>query len=174
MKLRLGLGTIRALSAGAAVLWLSLPAHAAGNWEVGKSLHTANGCTDCHARKDGATISDITNAIALQAPMNALFAAGGTQPLSADNISDISAYLNHLTFPVASLDQSSFNFAPISVDLTATRSFRLTNNGDANLNVSGASVSSTGYSVNATNCTGAPVAPGGHCDVVVTLSLIHI
>ena len=170
MKVRIGLALVRALSVAAAMLWLSAPAHAAGNWEVGKTLHTANGCTDCHARKDGASISDITNAIATQAPMNALFSASGSQPLSADNISDISAYLNHLTFPLASLDQSSFSFSPLSIDLTATHSFRLTNNGDANLNVSGASVSSTGYSVNAVNCTSAPVGPGGHCDVVVTFA----
>lgn len=168
MKLRIGRALVRALVAAAPMLWLATHVHAANNWEIGKTLHTSSGCTDCHARKDGASITDITNAIATQPLMTARFSAGGTQPLSADNISDISAYLNHLTFPLASLDQSSFTFSPISVDLTATRSFRLTNSGDANLNVSGASVSSTGYSVNAVNCTSAPVAPGGHCDVVVT------
>lgn len=171
MNVRMGLAGVRWLFASMAMLLASVQAHAAGNWEIGKSLHTGFGCTDCHARKDGASISDITNAIAAQ-PLMAKFKSGGTTPLSADQISDISAYLNNLTFPLASLDQSNFTFNPISVDLSATRAFRVTNTGDANLVVTGASVTGgNGYSVNASACTSAsvvPAPPNNHCDVIVT------
>ena len=171
MNVCMDLARVRRLLVSIGIVLASVQAQAAGNWEVGKVLHTSNGCTDCHARKDGASISDITNAIATQSDMTTRFAPGGTTPLSADQISDISAYLNHLNFPLASLDQSSFTFSPISVDLSATRAFRVTNSGDIDLIVTGANVSGTGYSVDASNCTAGPVAPtppNNHCDVIVT------
>jgi hypothetical protein len=172
MNVSMGLARVLRLLAAIGIASAAWQAHAAGNWEVGKVLHTSNGCTDCHARKDGASISDITNAIATVTDMTNRFSAGGTTPLSPDQISDISAYLNHLNFPLASLNPTSFSFSPVSVDLSATHAFRVTNSGDIDLLVTGASVSGgNGYSVDASNCTAAPVsptAPNNHCDVIVT------
>lgn len=169
MNFQSGRGVLRRFLGVICLLVFAGQAHATGDWENGLALHTADGCTGCHARKDGATVQNITDAIANVAAMNTRFKSpGGTvAALSVSDISDISAYLNNLLFPVASISPASFDFGGVAVGLTPTTTVRLSNitsTGGA-LTVSSVSVNdATNYSW--TGC--ASVAAGSFCDIVVT------
>lgn len=144
-------------------------AFADNNWELGKALHTANNCatSTCHAIKLGRSATNISNAIATVPRMS------GYSNLTADQISDIAAYLGKTTFPVAELSAvTTSDFGSISVGLTAIRSFQLKNNGDALLRVTSVSLSeTTNYTVTSDNCSGASVATGGGtCTVQITFA----
>jgi trimeric autotransporter adhesin len=163
MNVHIGHAVVRRLFAAIALLLLVAHAHALNNWETGKVLHTDNGCDGCHAAKFGASLTDLNNAISGQAAM------AGFSVLTNDQRSDIVAYLNNPEFPIASLSPTSHAFGSLSVDLTANRTFRLSNSGDDDLIVSGTSLSdTTNYTISSNGCAGASVAPGGFCDVVVT------
>ena len=173
MNVRMRFGGIWQLLASASLMLASAQGHANGDWEKGNILHGNNNCATCHTAKYNATIVAINTAIQNQPLMN-LFSSTGTSPLSVDDISDISAYLNHPTFPLATLDQSSFTFTSLSAELIAQRRFRVTNSGTANLIVTGASVTGgSGYSLDASNCTAGSLGftpPSNGCDVVVTFA----
>jgi len=155
---------MRLLLGAAALLVAAAPAHATGDWENGKTLHDANGCTDCHTRKDNRTAQNIVDAINAN-PGMFKFKPAGTNPLSTSDISDIAAYLGNPNFPIASISPTTYDFGGVAVGFTPTKSFRLSNTGFGPLSVTSVSVNDgTNYS-----WTGCPsVAAGDFCDIVVT------
>ena len=165
MSIQVRNAVVRSLLGAAGLLFIAAPVHAAGNWEVGKILHTDNTCTLCHSIKTGRSADQITTAIATE-PQMARFKAGGTNPLSVDNISDIAGYLSHQNFPIAALTPASFAFGEVAVGFPQSHVFSLSNSGDIALNVGTISISdATNYSVSST--CGATVTVGGSCDITV-------
>ena len=161
---------VRSLFASLPLLLASLQAHAINNWENGKDLHDAKGCATtpgCHGLKSGRSASDITDAIADQAPMNARFSAGKADFLSASDISDIAAYLNNLNFPKITVS-GSLDLGTRVAKLT-TNSVLLTVSNDGfgdDLNLTGAAVADTlNFGVSPTTCT---ITVGNSCDLTVT------
>jgi trimeric autotransporter adhesin len=142
-------------------------AQAANNWEIGKQLHQNNGCTDCHARKDGRTADQVTDAIANVPAMNYLGSALPNPPnLTADNISDIAAYLSNTSFPTASFSRSSISYANTAVGDTSVTNVTVSNDGDQDLNLSASLSDTTNYLVSLGTC--GTVAAGDSCVFSVT------
>jgi len=171
MKFQIPSSALSRIVGGVALLLLQFvpSAFAANNWERGKVLYAAN-CASCHfipTNKPNFTAAQISGAI-----------GGGVSQMStltfltADQITDIEAYLGKTTFPVAELSPTTSDFGSISMGLTANRSFQLKNKGDAPLNVSSVSLSdTTNYAVTSDNCSGASVSTGGGtCTVQITFS----
>lgn len=174
---------------GAIVLWLAAgPALALNNWENGDvQYHTI--CTNCHNNNPllsagGGAYPAPSPAGSSSSYLQGRFNSGaaGTQmgaphttvlrtannTIINDTVSDIAAYIGKLTYPRAALAAVTTNaFGSVSVDLTRTLSFRLSNSGTATLNVSSVSVSGgSNFSVNPNACP--TVSAGGSCDIVVT------
>jgi hypothetical protein len=162
-----------------ALLAVAGPALALNNWELGKDQFAAE-CASCHnlpnvfgggkqnfpAGQSATTVQGKINdgMRGLPDPL-----ATASDAIIHDTVSNIAAYLSKTTFPLAALAPSSVAFTAVSVDLTRTQTFRLTNSGDAALIVSGIAVSdSTNYSVPAGAC--ASVAVGSFCDFDVTFA----
>lgn len=166
---------------GIALVVLSQPLLAAGDWELGKGQYQTN-CTSCH-NLPGVTgggkraFPANYSAFAVQSRINAGmrgFVLPAVDPLKTSNdnitndtVSNIVAYLSKTIFPLAQLLPVTTNdFGSISVGLTQSLSFRLTNGGTDTLNVSSVSASDTNYTVPANPCP--TVAAGTSCDIVVT------
>ena len=153
------------------------PALALNNWELGKGQF-ATECTSCHnlpgvvgggkedfpAGQSAMTVQGKINS-GMRMPVDPLETANAAT--INDTISNIAAYLSKTTFPLATLSPLNFSFPDVSVDLTRTQSFRLSNTGTNTLNVSSITVSdNTNYSVPAGAC--ATVNAGAFCDFDVT------
>ena len=155
------------------------PALALNNWELGKDQFPAQ-CSGCHNLPGGVDPTREPfpaghSATTVQGKINAGM-RGLPDPLATANatiinetVSDIAAYLSRTTFPLATLSPLNVAFPDVSVDLTRTQTFRLSNGGTNTLNVSGITVSdNTNYSVPAGAC--ATVNAGSFCDFDVTFA----
>ena len=172
-------------------------ASAAGNWENGYNQYGAI-CTNCHNTDpnsgmtdpnhptyyypspipDGKDLPTLTNDI-----NSGLMAQGNTNgenaltALRANTsettiLTDISAYLNHTSVPIATVGGVTLAFGNVPVDgtTTASTSFRIYNTGNAALQLSSIAISDTAnFGVSSSGCSSiTSVGPNNFCTISVT------
>lgn len=171
--------TLASWLVGIALVAAAGPALALNNWELGQGQFAAE-CTACH-NLPGVVGGGKENfpagqsATTVQGKINAGM-RGLPDPLATanaaiinDTVSNIAAYLSKTTFPLATLSPLNVAFPAVSVDLTRTQTFRLTNTGTDTLTVIGIAVSdNTNYSVPAGACPS--VTSGSFCEFDVTFA----
>ena len=172
MTVDFGRALARALLGALAALLLAGPARATNDWENGRTLHTSNGCTGCHAAKYGATRTQFDNAITNQVAMN------GFASLGDSDRSDIVAYLGTFgNYPTISISPTTVNFGTLAVGSTDTASVRITNNGvcdnpgigcgGSTLSITASVSDGTNYARSPSSCS-IPRTGTNFCDVTVT------
>jgi len=174
----------RRLLCGALAVVACAGGHAANNFEAGKTAFNNFSCAQagCHTGvNDGLLNPSGGDARVLQdklnlttgtmrasnpdaAQLNPLRTAG---PIN-DTVSDIAAYIRRPNFPVAVVSTGFVNMGSAVVTLTtSTAVVRVTNNGDANLNLTASVADTTNFNVTPAACT---IAFSGtnFCDLTVT------
>lgn len=187
----------RWLVASAGALLLGTHVQAADNWEAGKTQYNAicTNCHSSSVGSSITRVAPHPepgfypavkptgeSASYLQGRFNAGVAAGSqmgapytnslrtgnnTSAPIADAVSDIAAYIAKPNFPTLAVSPSSVAFSSTAVGSTATRTIRLTNDGDTDLNVSSVSLTdNTNFSVPPNACS--IVAAGNFCEFTLT------
>jgi hypothetical protein len=123
------------------------------------ALGPGNTCTFVVSYTAAAPTQDATASVSVSGKKREIVA--GTAFFKVVGVAPVAA-------PVAALSTASLPFADTPVGATtADQLVRVTNTGNANLTISGLTVSGADFFVSANTCLAAPVAAGGSCTISI-------